>query len=72
MNNILCIIPARCGSKGIKKKNIIDICGLPLIAYSIKDACKLKQEGLISNVIVSTDCEEIADIAKNMAPPFHS
>ena len=63
-NKILCIIPARCGSKGIRKKNIIDICGLPLIAYSIKDAYKLKQEGLISNVIVSTDCKEIADIAK--------
>jgi CMP-N,N'-diacetyllegionaminic acid synthase len=63
-NKILCIIPARCGSKGIRKKNIIDICGLPLIAYSIADACKLKQEGLISNVIVSTDCDEIANIAK--------
>jgi CMP-N-acetylneuraminic acid synthetase len=64
LNKILCIIPARCGSKGIKKKNIIDVCGFPLIAYSIKDAVRLKKKGLISEVIVSTDCEKIAEISE--------
>lgn len=61
---ILCIIPARCGSKGIKEKNIIDVCGQPLISYSIRDAYELKQNGLVSDVIVSTDCNKVANIAR--------
>ena len=40
MVNILCLIPARSGSKGIKNKNIRDICGAPLIAWTIKQALK--------------------------------
>ena len=40
---ILTIIPARCGSKGIKDKNIIDVCGKPLIVYSIDLALNLKK-----------------------------
>jgi len=62
---IIVIIPARCGSKGIKDKNIIDLCGKPLISYSIDQALALKNRGLISKVIVSTDCQKIADIAKS-------
>jgi CMP-N-acetylneuraminic acid synthetase len=62
--SILCIIPARCGSKGIIDKNIIDVCGKPLIAYSIESALKLQSENLIAKVIVSTDCEKIASVAK--------
>jgi len=61
---ILCIIPARCGSKGIKEKNIIDVCGQPLMSYSIRDACELKRNGLVSDVIVSTDCNKVANIAR--------
>lgn len=63
MNNkdILAIIPARGGSKGIHRKNIIDLCGKPLIGWSIDVALKTKD---ISRVIVSTDDEEIATIAK--------
>lgn len=60
---ILTIIPARCGSKGIKNKNIIDLCGKPLIAYSINQALELKAQGLVNKVIVSTDCQKIADVA---------
>jgi len=61
--NILTVIPARCGSKGIKDKNIIDICKKPLIAYSIESALQLKEKKMVKKVVVSTDCKKIADIA---------
>lgn len=60
-NNSIAIIPARGGSKRIPKKNIKDFFGKPLIAYSIEVALKSK---LFDKVIVSTDDEEIAKIAK--------
>ena len=63
---ILTIIPARCGSKGIKDKNIIDLCGQPLISYSIEQALELKKNLLIDTVIVSTDCEKIANVSKKL------
>lgn len=50
----IAVIPARSGSKGLKDKNIIDICGKPLIAYSIEAAI---QCGEFERVIVSTDSE---------------
>ena len=59
--NILAIIPARAGSKGIKDKNIIDLNGKPLIAHSIEVGLKSKY---INKVVVSTDGEEIAKVAK--------
>jgi len=62
---ILCIIPARCGSKGIKDKNLIDVCGKPLISYSIDLALELKKDNLVDTVLVSTDCEKIANISKD-------
>ncbi|MBT4824934.1 acylneuraminate cytidylyltransferase [Candidatus Woesearchaeota archaeon] len=58
---ILAFIPARGGSKRIPKKNIKNIAGKPLIAYSIEAALKSKK---IDKIIVSTDDEEIARIAK--------
>ena len=58
---VLVIIPARGGSKGIPRKNIKKFGGHPLIAYSI--AAGLQSE-LITRVIVSTDDEEIATAAK--------
>lgn len=63
---ILVIIPARCGSKGIKDKNIIDVCGQPLISYSIEQALELKKNLLVDTVVVSTDCEKIANISKEL------
>jgi len=57
----IAIIPARGGSKRIPRKNIKDFFGKPLIAYSIETA--LESE-LFEHVIVSTDDEEIANIAK--------
>jgi len=61
MGNAVAIIPARGGSKRIPKKNIKDFHGKPLIAYSIEVALNSK---LFDRVIVSTDDEEIASIAK--------
>ncbi|MEK7067208.1 MAG: acylneuraminate cytidylyltransferase family protein [Patescibacteria group bacterium] len=58
---ILAIIPARGGSKSIPRKNIKELCGKPLIAWTIEEAKKSKY---ITRVIVSTDDEEIASIAK--------
>jgi len=55
------IIPARGGSKGLPRKNIKELGGFPLIAYSIA-ICKMSSK--ISRIIVSTDDYEIADIAK--------
>lgn len=59
--NAVAIIPARGGSKRIKRKNIKDFHGLPLIAYSIKAAL---ESNLFEKIIVTTDDEEIAKIAK--------
>lgn len=57
----IAIIPARSGSKGLKDKNIIDICGKPLIAYSIEAAVKSK---IFSRIIVSTDSKLYGSIAE--------
>ena len=57
----IAIIPARGGSKRIPKKNIKDFLGKPLIAYSIETAFR---SGLFDKVIVSTDDESIAKVAK--------
>ena len=57
----IAIIPARSGSKGVKDKNIIDLCGRPLISYSIEAACKAK---VFDRVIVSTDSKRYAKISK--------
>jgi len=61
MTNILALIPARGGSKGIPRKNIRDFAGYPLIAWSIAAA---KRSELVTRVIVSTDDEEIAAVAR--------
>jgi len=61
MANAIAIIPARGGSKRIPKKNIKDFFGKPLIAYSIQTALESK---LFDKVVVTTDDEKIAAIAK--------
>lgn len=58
--NILAIIPARAGSKGLPGKNIRPLKGLPLLAWPIRAALA---SGYIDNVIVSTDSQKFADIA---------
>lgn len=57
----IAIITARGGSKRIPRKNIKEFCGKPIIAYSIEAALK---SGAFDEVMVSTDSEEIAEIAK--------
>jgi len=59
---ILAVIPARGGSKGVPRKNIRLLGDRPLIAYTIETA--LKAQNLLHRVIVSTDDEEIAGIAR--------
>jgi len=59
--NIVGIIPARGGSKGVPKKNIKEIGGFPMIAYSVVAGQMSKK---IDRCIVSTDSQEIANIAK--------
>jgi len=60
--NICCVISARGGSKGVKGKNIRSFLGKPLIAWSIEQALLCPE---INRVIVSTDSEDIADIARS-------
>ncbi|MFT7487725.1 MAG: pseudaminic acid cytidylyltransferase [Candidatus Promineifilaceae bacterium] len=57
----VCIIPARGGSKRIPKKNIREFCGKPMIAYSIEAA---KAAEVFERIIVTTDSDDIADIAR--------
>ena len=57
---VLAIIPARGGSKGVPRKNIRDVAGKPLIAWTIEEA---KKSGYIDRLVVSTDDQEIADVA---------
>lgn len=59
--NILAVIPARGSSKGIQRKNLRFLCGKPLIAYTIEAALGSKYA---DRVVVSTESEEIAEIAR--------
>ena len=61
MQHVLAIIPARGGSKGIKRKNLVPLAGKPLIVHSIEHALAAKR---VTRVIVSTEDKEIADAAR--------
>ena len=67
---ILAIIPARGGSKGIPRKNVVRLNGRPLIAWSILAA---RESGCLDRIVVSTDDEEIAAISRECGAdvPFH-
>lgn len=65
-NKFLVIIPARIGSKGITRKNIVNLNGKPLIQYSIEPAVRLIKEKKADEAIVSTDSKEIAHIAEKL------
>ncbi|TLD82654.1 pseudaminic acid cytidylyltransferase [Helicobacter sp. MIT 11-5569] len=63
MQNCICVIPARGGSKRILRKNLKEFCGKPIIAYSIQNAL---QSGIFHQIIVSSDDTEILDYAKSL------
>ena len=58
---IVCLIPARGGSKRLPRKNLLQINGRPLISYTIQSAIK---SGVFSKIVLSTDDEEIAEVAR--------
>jgi len=60
--NVIAIIPARGGSKGIPNKNIVDFLGKPLLAWSILQA---KESGVVDEVFVSSDSDEILSVARD-------
>lgn len=62
MLRIVAVIPARGGSKGIPRKNMRDLVGKPLIAYTVEAALKSKT---LRRVVVSTDDVKIAEVAKS-------
>ena len=57
---VLAIIPARLGSKGLPGKNIRDLCGKPLIAWTIENA---KKSRYLDKVLVTTNCPDIVRIS---------
>jgi pseudaminic acid cytidylyltransferase len=59
----ICVIPARGGSKRIPRKNIKDFNGKPMIQWSIEAA---KASGIFNHIIVSTDDDEIAEVARSL------
>ena len=61
--NLLAIIPARGGSKGIPRKNIKTLAGKPLIGWTIDAA---KKAGCVDHIVVSTEDEEIAAVARGL------
>ncbi len=60
---VLAIIPARGGSKGIPRKNLIELCGKPLIVWTIEAALKAE---CVDRVVVSSDDDEILALASNL------
>lgn len=62
----LALIPLRGGSKSIPKKNIKEIAGKPLCAWALEAACKSE---VFAKTVVSTDCDEIADVVNALGLP---
>lgn len=65
-SRILGLIPARGGSKRIPRKNVVDLAGKPLIQYTIEVARAAVKKGILDRVVVSTDDEEIAQVARKL------
>jgi len=61
LKHVLAVIPARGGSKGIQRKNLVPILGKPLVAHSIEHA---RASRCINRIIVSTEDNEIAEVAR--------
>lgn len=65
---MICIIPARGGSKRLPGKNIVDFFGMPIIYHVIKAA---RDSGIFDHIVVSTDDGEIADIVYQFGCTYH-
>lgn len=65
---VLAIVPARGGSKRLPRKNLLDFCGKPLIAWSIEAA---KGSKFVDKCVVTTDDLEISKIAEQFGAEFH-
>ena len=65
---MLAIIPARKGSKGLPGKNVKDLLGKPMIAYTIEAALGSKY---ITDVLISTDCKQIENISIELGAKSH-
>ena len=63
MREVLAVVPARGGSKGIPRKNLVPVNEIPLIGHSIRHALESPS---ITRVIVSTEDEEIAEVARRL------
>jgi N-acylneuraminate cytidylyltransferase len=63
MENIVCVVLARGGSKGIPGKNLVDFCGRPLLAWTVEQALAARH---ISSVWVSSDSRQILDLAEDL------
>jgi N-acylneuraminate cytidylyltransferase len=61
LSEVLAVIPARGGSKGIPRKNLVSIAGKPLVVHSIEHARSARQ---VTRVVVSTEDQEIAEVAR--------
>ena len=61
MPSVVAFVPARAGSQRVPGKNVLPLAGHPLIAYSIASA---QESGIFTSVVVSTDSEEIAEVAR--------
>ena len=62
---VLAVIPARGGSRGVRRKNLREVGGRPLIAWTLDVAQAAVADGLVRRAIVSTDDEEIAAVARD-------
>lgn len=62
MSKIISLIPARKGSKGIPNKNLINLCGKPLISYAIEAS----KQSAVNETWVSSDSDEILNVSKNL------
>ena len=60
---VLALIPARGGSKGIVRKNLAELAGKPMIAWTIEPAVACREQGILARVVVSTDDAEIAEVS---------
>lgn len=70
--DILALIPARGGSKGILRKNLVEVAGRPLLEWTVKPALQCLKEGVVNRVVLSTEDDEIAKVgaALGVEVPF--